>query len=97
MFFDDILIYSKTFEDHLEHIRQVLHLLAKDQWHIKLSKCRFAQNEISYLGHTVSSQGIAIDNSKVEAILSWPTPTNVRELRSFLGLAGFYRALFSTM
>lgn len=91
VFFDDILVYNKTFEDHVEHLCQVLSLLAQDQWHIKLSKCRFALREISYLGHTVSSTGIATDRSKIEAVQSWPAPSNVKELRSFLGLAGFYR------
>lgn len=91
MFFDDILVYNKTFEEHIQHLRQVLSLLAQDQWFIKLSKCRFALREISYFGHTVSSAGIATDSSKIEAIQAWPTPTNIKELRSFLGLAGFYR------
>lgn len=78
-------------EEHVEHLRQVFSLLAQDHWHIKLSKCRFAQSEISYLGHTVCARGIATDSSKIEAVSSWPTPTNVKELRSFMGLVGFYR------
>ena len=77
-------------EEHVEHLRQVFSLLAQDHWHIKLSKCRFTQTKISYLGHTVSARGIATDSSKIEVVSSWPTPTNVKELRSFLGLAGFY-------
>jgi hypothetical protein len=91
VFFDDILVYSATLEEHLEHLRQVFTLLAQDQWHIKLSKCKFAQPEISYLGHVISAQGVATDPSKVADIISWPQPTNVKELRSFLCLSGFYR------
>jgi hypothetical protein len=91
VFFDDILMYSAILEEHLEHLRQVFTLLAQDQWHIKLSKCKFAQTEISYLGHVISAQGVATDPSKVVDILSWPQPTNVKELRSFLGLSGFFR------
>lgn len=91
VFFDDILVYSITFEEHVTYLRQVLELLEKDHWHIKLSKCKFARNEISYLGHVVSAQGVATDPSKIEAVLSWPTPSKVKELRSFLGLSGFYR------
>jgi hypothetical protein len=91
VFFDDILIYSSTFEEHLKHIKQVLQLLLKDQWQVKLSKCTFAQNQIHYLGHIISDKGIATDPVKVSTIFVWPQPTDVKQLRSFLGLAGYYR------
>jgi hypothetical protein len=90
VFFDDILIYSATFEENLIHIRSVFELLAKDQWKIKLSKCSFAQRSIHYLGHVISGAGVATGSQKVEAIANWPTPKNAMELRSFLGLAGYY-------
>ena len=70
VFFDDILIYSKSFEEHIIHLRRVFSLLAKDQWRIKLSKSKFAQTEISYLGHIISSKGVAIDPAKIEAVVS---------------------------
>jgi hypothetical protein len=85
------LIYSKTFEDHLIHLRQVLSLLARDKWQVKFSKCRFAQQQISYLGHVVSSAGVATDPSKIQSIRDWPIPRDAKQLRSFLGLAGYYR------
>ncbi|WVZ67898.1 hypothetical protein U9M48_016915, partial [Paspalum notatum var. saurae] len=91
VFFDDILIYSPSLEDHIIHLRLVFELLAQDSWKIKLSKCEFAQQQIQYLGHVVSAQGVSTDPSKVSAIASWPTPASVKELRSFLGLAGYYR------
>lgn len=91
VFFDDILIYSETFEEHVVHVRQVLELLARDQWIVKLSNCSFAQQRITYLGHIISAEGIATDPAKVEAIRTWPQPETVKELRSFLGLAGYYR------
>jgi hypothetical protein len=84
VFFDDILVYSETFEDHIQHLKLVLQLLSRDQWNIKLSKCKFAQQSITYLGHTISSAGISTDPAKVEAVLSWPQPSNVKEVRSFL-------------
>lgn len=91
VFFDDILVYSPTFEAHLEHLRLVLQLLAKDQWVVKLSKCSFAQQSITYLGHVILDEGISTDKAKVEVVNAWPQPQSVKELRSFLGLAGYYR------
>lgn len=91
VFFDDILIYSATFEEHLTHLQKVLSLLQQDNWFVNISKCKFAKREISYLGHVISASGVATDQTKIEVILSWPTPINVKELRSFLGLAGYYR------
>lgn len=91
VFFDDILVYSSSYDEHLHHLHQVLTLLAKDQWIIKFKKCHFAKQEIQYLGYILSSQGVRTDPTKISAVLNWPPPSNVRELRGFLGLAGFYR------
>jgi hypothetical protein len=91
VFFDDILIYSPTLEDHLLHLSEVLNLLSRDHWKVKLSKCEFTQQQIVYLGHVISAQGVSTDPDKIQAIEKWPAPTNAKELRSFLGLAGFYR------
>jgi hypothetical protein len=68
VFFDDILIYSRTYEAHVQHLRMVFELLATEHWKIKFSKCTFAQREISYLGHVISEKGVATDPSKVTAI-----------------------------
>jgi hypothetical protein len=83
VFFDDILVYNSSFEDHLLHLQQVFELLAVGQWKIKLSKCSFAQNQVSYMGHLITQQGVATDGSKISAISSWPSPQNVKELSSF--------------
>lgn len=80
VFFYDILIYSRTLEDHLEHLALVFSWLQADQWKVKLSKCTFAQRSISYLGHIVSDAGVATDPAKVKAITDWPVPANVRAL-----------------
>jgi hypothetical protein len=87
--FDDILLYNATFKDHLEHLKQVLQLLQQDHWVVKLSKCEFAKTEICYLGHVISHMGVATDPSKVAVIANWPTPSSVKELRSFWDWPGF--------
>jgi hypothetical protein len=100
VFLDDILIYSKTAEEHRQHLRQVLQLLRQHRLFGKLSKCDFWNQRISFLGHIVTPQGIQMDPEKVSAIETWPAPSNLHELRSFLGLAGYYRRFvkdFSTI
>ena len=80
-----------SFEDDLTHLSIVLQLLQTDQWKVNLAKCAFAQTSIFYLGHMISADGVASDPSKILVIQQWPALVNVKELRSFLGLAGFYR------
>ena len=91
VFFDDILIYSSTWNEHLTHLENVLRVIQQHVLFVKLSKCSFGVLEIEYLGHIVSGQGVSMDNSKVQAILQWPPPNNVKQLRGFLGLTGYYR------
>jgi hypothetical protein len=91
VFIDDILIYSKTEEEHAEHLKIVLQVLKEKKLYAKLSKCEFWLKEVSFLGHVVSGSGIAVDPSKVEAVSQWETPKSVTEIRSFLGLAGYYQ------
>eukprot|EP00253_Pinus_taeda_P020615 PITA_20615 len=91
VFIDDILIYSKTPEEHDEHLRIVLQCLRENKLFGKLSKCSFYQSKIHYLGHIISGEGIAVDPVKIEAIMEWPAPTNVHEIRSFMGMARYYR------
>uniref|UniRef100_A0A8R7UJW3 Reverse transcriptase domain-containing protein n=1 Tax=Triticum urartu TaxID=4572 RepID=A0A8R7UJW3_TRIUA len=90
VFFDDILIFSKTYKEHLEHVALVLEALRKHQLYGKLSKCTFAQNKVEYLGYVITDKGVSTYPGTVEAIINWPTPQNVTHLRSFLGLAGYY-------
>lgn len=91
VFFDDILVYSPSWETHMLHLQQVLQVLDKHQLFAKLSKCEFAVPSISYLGHVISQSGVAADPTKLEAIQSWPPPHNLTTLHGFLGLIGFYR------
>lgn len=91
VFFDDILIYSTSLSAHVQHLRTVLQVLRDNKLYAKLSKCSFAQEEIEYLGHIISEAGVATDPSKIAIIQQWPQPTNVSELRAFLGMAGYYR------
>ncbi|XP_074314734.1 putative mitochondrial protein AtMg00860 [Silene latifolia] len=91
VFIDDILIYSKDENEHKRHLRAILDILRKQKWYAKFSKCEFWLKEVSFLGHIISKEGVMVDPSKVEAVLEWKSPTNVNEIRSFLGLAGYYR------
>jgi hypothetical protein len=91
VFFDDILIYSKSLSDHIIHLEAVLEVLRQNQLYAKLSKCTFGQDKIEYLGHVISSEGVATDPSKIEIIKQWPSPSNPTQLRAFLGMTGYYR------
>jgi hypothetical protein len=91
VFINDILIYSKNEEEHAKHLRIVLTRLRKHQLYAKFSKCAFWLEEIQFLGHVLSTNGIAVDPSKVKDILECKPPTTVHQVQSFLGLAGYYR------
>jgi transposase InsO family protein len=91
VFFDDILIYSKSWEDHLQHVDKVLQLLKEQQLYAKPSKCFFGVKEVEYLGHIVSHEGVKVDPNKIKAMMDWPIPKTLKNLRGFLGLTGYYR------
>jgi hypothetical protein len=91
VFFDDILIYSRTWADHLRHIRAVFAELQRHQLFLKRSKCAFGASSVAYLGHVVSAAGVAMDPTKLQAVRDWPQPQSARAVRGFLGLAGYYR------
>ena len=91
VFIDDILVFSKNKQEHEVHVRFVLEKLREHQLYAKFSKCEFWLDEVAFLGHVVSGNGVAVDPSKVAAVTEWETPTTVGEIRSFLGLAGYYR------
>ncbi|KAA3466375.1 DNA/RNA polymerases superfamily protein [Gossypium australe] len=91
VFIDDILIYSRDESDHAEHLRIVLQTLRDKQVYAKFSKSEFWLREVGFLGHIVSGDGIRVDSGKISAIVEWKPPRNVSEVRSFLGLAGYYR------
>ncbi|KAA0062124.1 gag protease polyprotein [Cucumis melo var. makuwa] len=91
VFIDDILIYSKTEAEHEEHLRIVLQTLRDNKLYAKFSKCEFWLKQVSFLGHVVSKAGVSVDPAKIEAVTDWTRPSTVSEVRSFLGLAGYYR------
>ena len=91
VFIDDILIYSKSEGEHAEHLRIVLGILRKEKLYAKFTKCEFWLREVQFLGHIVSSEGIRVDPAKIEAVLNWERPKTPTEVRSFMGLAGYYR------
>jgi len=91
VFFDDILIYSSSWSEHLQHLRAVLDALQAHHLHLKRSKCSFGASSVTYLGHVISADGVAMDADKVAAVTEWPVPRSTRDLQGFLGLAGYYR------
>jgi hypothetical protein len=100
VFIDDILVYSNSHLEHEQHLRVVLQTLRENQLYAKLDKCEFWLQEVIFLGHVISVEGILVDPRKVEAVLKWERPTNVTKIQSFLGLAGYYRRFiegFSTI
>ncbi|XP_040948648.1 uncharacterized protein [Gossypium hirsutum] len=100
VYFDDILIYSNSLEDHLLHLKSVLDVLRKESLFANLKKCTFYTNKVIFLGFVVSSEGLEVDQEKVKAIQEWPRPTSISQVRSFHGLASFYRRFvpnFSTL
>ena len=100
VYFDDILIYSKNIDKHLDHIRQVLVVLRQNELFVKLKKCNFLTIRLVFLGFIISSEGVHVDEEKVKAIRDWPKPETIIDVRSFHGLVTFYRRFirnFSTI
>jgi hypothetical protein len=91
VFIDNILVYSKNEEEHEQHLHIILQRLRDHQLYAKFSKCAFCLKEVPFLGHVISAEGIAVDSSKVQEVLDWKSPRSVTQIRSFLGLAGYYR------
>jgi hypothetical protein len=91
VFIDDILVYSKNEDEHTEHLHIVLQRLRDHRLYAKLSKCDFWLKEINFLGHTISQEGVLVDPEKVQEVMDWKPPTTLRQIQSFLGLAGYYR------
>jgi hypothetical protein len=91
VFIDDILTFSRNEKEHEEHLRLVLQKLREHRLYAKFSKCDFWLKEVSFLGHVITDGGITVDPSKVQDVLNWEPPRNVSEIRSFVGLAGYYR------
>src|SRR4051812_25670288 len=90
VFVDDILIYSKAEEEHKQHLRLALQTLRENKLYAKLSKCDFWLHKVQFLGHIVSDEGISVDPEKVEAVSNWEQPKTMSDIRSLLGLAGYY-------
>jgi hypothetical protein len=91
VFINDILVYSRSQEEHKENLHLALQQLREHRLYAKLSKCEFWMKQVALLGHVISKGGISVDPSKVQDVLSWSAPTSVGDIRSFLGLAGYYR------
>lgn len=91
VFFDDILVYSTTWQDHIRHLNSVLSVLAEQQLVANKKKCSFGRLSVEYLDHVISQEGVSMVQSKISSLLEWPVPKNVKGIRGFLGLTGYYR------
>eukprot|EP00833_Pecoramyces_ruminatium_P006824 jgi/Orpsp1_1/1180856/evm.model.c7180000074882.1 len=91
LYLDDILIYSKTLEEHHKQVRDVLQTLIKNNLYAKLEKCEFDKDKVEFLGHVLSGSGVSTDPKKIQTVAEWPTPTNVKDVQRFLGLCNYYR------
>jgi hypothetical protein len=91
VFFNDLLIYSRTWEEHLTHLEEILSIMEGQSLYAKESKCKFRMTEILYLGHVVNAQEVQVHREKIQAILDWPPPKNLTHLRGFLGICSYYR------
>lgn len=91
IFFDDILIYSPSMSEHVTHLQLVFQTIRDNKLFLKKEKCSFATNKVEYLGHFITKEGVSTDPTKVQAVANWSQPTNLKQLRGFLGLAGYYR------
>ncbi|KAD2804662.1 hypothetical protein E3N88_38039 [Mikania micrantha] len=91
IFFDDILVYSSSWTNHMADLRLVFSILLKHHFMVNKTKCSFGQPSVEYLGHIIDAQGVSMDPKKIEVVLSWPVPTQLKGLRGFLGLTGYYR------
>ena len=90
VFFDDVLIYRNSWEEHVQYVDRVLQLLKEQQLYAKHSKCFFGVKEVKYMGHIVSHEGVKVYPNKIKAMMDWPIPKTLKNLRGFLGLTGYY-------
>jgi hypothetical protein len=94
VFFDDILIYNKSWEEHVHHVDKILQLLEEQKIYAKSSNCAFGVQEVEYVGHIVSHEGVKVDPNKIKAMREWPIPKTLKKLRGFLGLTDYYHKFF---
>jgi hypothetical protein len=91
VYLDDIIIFKKTWEEHMRHIQQVLSTLRQHKLYAELEKCSFGMSKVKYLGYIVDEHGVHVDPAKIQVIRDWPAPTTLTKIKIFLGLANFYR------
>ena len=96
VFFDDILIYSSSLDQHLSPLRAAFEILKSNQLFVKRSKCTFVEEKVEYLGHIITREGVSTYPKKIVVMFEWPKPQSVKDLRGFLGLTGYYRRFIQT-